>query len=543
MRPGETRSTRAVGVLRAGVLLVVLGTIATSELSPAVALLATVAVAAVIVVAVIASDGRDFDEPGSPPGWRGVITLTTGPRTVRTALLGFSGCGLAILAVVGPVGTRIAGDDVPRVVLAFVWLGALVAGEVLLRVRGRFGRGGDPATIPAGDVHRAAREAPMALGVAALATLLVPFGPLPLAVVAAVIATGAGLWGLHALDGLTWSVTPGWADRSVGMLATVCAASGALAGTAIAGIAASRYGTSWGVTVSALLLALAAASTLRPARVVADDVEAAIDRSQEATLTHARAEGPVLSCEGIDAAYGPMQVLFDVDLRIEPGEMVALLGPNGVGKTTLLRVLSGLERPTAGSVRLRGRDVTGHAPQRRVAMGLSHVVGQASFPSMTVDENLRMHGYRCGVTGDDLRRAVDGALAVFPRLRERREQPASTLSGGERQMLALAKTLIQRPEVLLIDEFSLGLAPVVVGGLLELVRELNRHGVAVVLVEQSANIALSLVDRAYFLEKGRITAERRAADLRDEPELVRSLMLGGHVDLAEERDQTLEVAR
>ncbi|MDG6103624.1 ABC transporter ATP-binding protein [Dactylosporangium aurantiacum] len=235
-----------------------------------------------------------------------------------------------------------------------------------------------------------------------------------------------------------------------------------------------------------------------------------------------------IACAGVDAAYGPVQVLYGVDVRVADGEMVGLCGPNGVGKTTLVRVLSGLQRPGAGRVLLAGRDITAVPAARRVRLGLSTVVGQQAFGSLTVTENLRMYGYTVSRRDGRLRRAVDGAFAVFPRLYERRDQPASTLSGGERQMLVLAKTLIQRPRVLLVDEFSLGLAPVVVGGLLEMVRRLNRLGTALLVVEQSVNVALSLVDRAYFMEKGTIVAEHTAAHLAQQPDLVQSLMLGGH---------------
>ncbi|GGM05932.1 ABC transporter ATP-binding protein [Dactylosporangium sucinum] len=235
-----------------------------------------------------------------------------------------------------------------------------------------------------------------------------------------------------------------------------------------------------------------------------------------------------LSCAGIAAGYGPVQVLYGVDVRVGEGEMVGVCGPNGVGKTTLLRVLSGLQRPAAGHVRLGGRDVTGVPAARRVRLGLSTVVGQQAFGTLTVTENLRMYSYPLRQRGPALRDAIDGAFAVFPRLYERRDQLASTLSGGERQMLVLAKTLVQRPRVLLVDEFSLGLAPVVVGGLLELVRRLNRLGTALLVVEQSVNVALSLVDRLYFMEKGAVVAEHTAAGLADRPDLVRALMLGGH---------------
>jgi branched-chain amino acid transport system ATP-binding protein len=239
---------------------------------------------------------------------------------------------------------------------------------------------------------------------------------------------------------------------------------------------------------------------------------------------------PALACAGVRASYGPVQVLFDAGLRVEQGEMVALLGPNGVGKSTLLKVIGGLLRPDDGTVHLGGVDVTTMPTGKRVGLGLCQVVGQATFPSLTVAENLTMHGYTSSRRWT--KEAVEAALAVFPRLHARRNQPASNLSGGERQMLALAKAIVVDPKVLVIDEFSLGLAPVVVGGLMELVRGLNERGSAVLLVEQSVNVALSLVDRVYMMEKGEIIAEETAGALAADPERVRALMLGGHAGVA-----------
>lgn len=250
---------------------------------------------------------------------------------------------------------------------------------------------------------------------------------------------------------------------------------------------------------------------------------------------------PVLSARNIDFAYGSVQVLFDVSMRVNEGEMVALLGPNGVGKTTLLRVLSGLESPQAGVVRLAGDNVTDVNASKRVALGLSQIVGgNAVFGSMTVYENLMMYGFSLGRDRASIKEGIDEAFQVFPKIADRRNQLGSTLSGGEQQMLGLSKALITKPKILVVDEFSLGLAPIVVGELLEMVRQLNARGTAILVVEQSVNVALNLVDRCYFMEKGEIVYEGNAKDLLAQPELVQALSLGGHPTAADSDPVTLD---
>lgn len=237
---------------------------------------------------------------------------------------------------------------------------------------------------------------------------------------------------------------------------------------------------------------------------------------------------PLLSCRRIDFAYGRLQVLFEVDFTVDDGEMVALLGTNGAGKSTLLRVISGVGLPSQGTVRLGGADITYLDAERRVERGITQIPGgKAVFGPMSIVDNMRVFGFTHGASRRDIDRAIDNAFNVFPRLGERRNQLASTLSGGEQQMLALSKALILRPRLLLIDELSLGLAPRVVGELLELVREINRDGTAIVLVEQSVNIALSVVDHAYFMEKGEVRFDGKAGDLLSRKDLLRSVFLEG----------------
>jgi len=236
----------------------------------------------------------------------------------------------------------------------------------------------------------------------------------------------------------------------------------------------------------------------------------------------------MLACRHVDFAYDKLQVLFDVDFTVDEGEMVALLGTNGAGKSSLLRVVSGLGLPSRGSVRFRGADITYIDPERRVSLGITQVPGgRAVFGPLTVVENLRVYGYSLGRGNREVDRGIETSFAAFPRLAERRNQPASNLSGGEQQMLGLAKALILQPRLLLIDELSLGLAPKVVGELLETVRHINQAGTAIVLVEQSVNVALSVVNHAYFMEKGEIRFDGKAADLLARGDLLRSVFLEG----------------
>ena len=235
---------------------------------------------------------------------------------------------------------------------------------------------------------------------------------------------------------------------------------------------------------------------------------------------------PVLSVEALQVAYGSVQVLFDVDLAIEPGQVVALLGTNGAGKTTLLRSISGLEPTIGGRIVYTGLDITKTRPTWRVGMGLHQVVGgSAIIGPLTVAENLRLFCHSLDHV-DDVDPFAE-VFDIFPRLAERQHQRAETMSGGERQMLAMSKALILRPRLLLIDEFSLGLAPRIIADLLPVVRRIAERGAAVLLVEQSVNIALSVADYAYVMEKGEIGYQGPSSELRSQPDLVRSAYLEG----------------
>ncbi len=208
----------------------------------------------------------------------------------------------------------------------------------------------------------------------------------------------------------------------------------------------------------------------------------------------------MLQLERITAGYEGNSVLRDVTLTVPPGAVVALLGPNGAGKTTLLRVAAGQLDPQRGRVLINGEDVTGASPDGRVRRGLSMVPeGRSIFPSLTVEENLRLFSHRV-----DRRDAVDDALDAFPRLRERLRQTAGTMSGGEQQMLALARTYIRRAPFVMMDEVSMGLAPRLVGDIFEFLRKLAAAGCGMLLVEQFVDTALSMADYVYLMKRGEI---------------------------------------
>jgi branched-chain amino acid transport system ATP-binding protein len=234
----------------------------------------------------------------------------------------------------------------------------------------------------------------------------------------------------------------------------------------------------------------------------------------------------LLTVEGLHVAFGKVRVLESVDFRVGAGEVVALLGTNGAGKSTLLRAVSGLIRPTAGRVEFDGADVTGARPVELVRRGLVQMPGgRATFPGLSVEENLRVGG----ITGPRAERParMGEVLELFPWLAERRSQLAGSLSGGQQQQLALARALMSRPRLLMIDELSLGLAPVIVEQLLAVVEELRRSGVSIVIVEQHVDMALAFADRAYFLERGQVRFEGPASDLHGRTDLLRAVFLTG----------------
>jgi branched-chain amino acid transport system ATP-binding protein len=235
----------------------------------------------------------------------------------------------------------------------------------------------------------------------------------------------------------------------------------------------------------------------------------------------------LLEVTGLRAGYGRLPVIFGIELTVEEGEIVALLGLNGAGKTTTLRAISGMIPVMAGTVRFAGEDVTGQPAERITRRGLLHVPeGRGIFPNLRVDESLRLSAALAKLDAAEAGRRVDEAFATFPSLERRRSQAAGTLSGGEQQMLALARALIWKPRLLMVDEMSQGLAPAIVDRLFEIVGAFRDNGTALILVEQFVTRALAVADRAYVVEKGEIGYSGTAAALAADEEFVRSSYLG-----------------
>ena len=233
----------------------------------------------------------------------------------------------------------------------------------------------------------------------------------------------------------------------------------------------------------------------------------------------------LLQVEKLTAGYGMTPVLFEVDLELAPGELVALIGANGAGKSTLLGALSGLVRVSSGTVRLAGRALTGRRPEMIVASGMVHVPqGRRLFGTMTVERNLLLGAYRRH--DRQVREDLEKILGYFPALVNKLDREAGTLSGGEQQMVAIGRGLMARPTLLMIDEPSLGLAPNIVDRVMEIVKVINKDGTAVLLVEQDVVLALEIADRAYVLENGRVKLFGTGAELALTPE-VRRAYLGG----------------
>ena len=236
----------------------------------------------------------------------------------------------------------------------------------------------------------------------------------------------------------------------------------------------------------------------------------------------------MLKLNSIRMAYGAIEAVKGVDLEVRAGEVVTIIGANGAGKSTLLKGIAGLERVAGGRILIDGKDCTDVPAHRRVGLGVAlSPEGRGVFPDQTVRDNLLLGAYTRGSRDAKVQDALQREFARFPRLKEREHQMAGTLSGGEQQMLAMARALMSEPRLLLLDEPSLGLAPLIIADIFRTIRKLRESGLTILLVEQMANQALAVADRAYVLETGRITTQGSGKDLLNDPK-VRAAYLGTH---------------
>jgi branched-chain amino acid transport system ATP-binding protein len=232
----------------------------------------------------------------------------------------------------------------------------------------------------------------------------------------------------------------------------------------------------------------------------------------------------LLEVDSINTFYGRVQALHGVSLSIEEGEIVTLIGSNGAGKTTTVRTISGLNPPAQGRIRFRGKDISGLPPNRVVGLGIGQVPeGRRVFSRLTVQDNLFLGAYVRN-DRDGIRQDEEHVLTLFPRLKERRNQIGGTLSGGEQQMLAIGRALMSRPKLLLLDEPSLGLAPIMVDTIFQVIRDINQSGTTILLIEQNAAMALGVANRGYVLETGRIVKEGSAKALLESPDVQRAYL-------------------
>jgi branched-chain amino acid transport system ATP-binding protein len=379
------------------------------------------------------------------------------------------------------------------------------------------------------------KRSAIALGGTGVGLALLAMSPaLPVAIVMSVVTfAGIGLLQppLYAVQSLASPARVRSLSFSFGSMFLVAG----VAGFFITGLGSvsDNYGIRWGILVLAPFWLIAAAILYSSSRTVGDDVASALRSLNTAVeLRRQRLSAgtrSLLLCAGVDVAYDTVQVLFGVDLDVKDGEIIALLGTNGAGKSTLLKAISGLVDPSGGAVFFDGHDVT-HADCRRACqLGIVQMPGGRSiFPTLTVKECLRLAGWMYKRHDPEyVRRATGTVLEYFPVLRERGDQLAGNLSGGEQQMLGLGMAFIAKPRLLMIDELTLGLAPTIVGRLIDIVRAIHEQGATIILVEQSVNVALTLAQRAVFMEKGEVRFSGPTAELLERDDILRSVFLEG----------------
>ncbi|MEW6643381.1 MAG: ABC transporter ATP-binding protein [Pseudomonadota bacterium] len=237
----------------------------------------------------------------------------------------------------------------------------------------------------------------------------------------------------------------------------------------------------------------------------------------------------MLQLKNVSLSYGPIEAVSDASIEVAQGQVVAIVGANGAGKTTLLKAIAGLMQPRSGEIFFEGQAITASPAHRRVQYGIAlSPEGRQVFPDQSIRDNLELGAYARRLSSAELNEALEEQYRLFPRLRERQNQMSVTLSGGEQQMLAIARALMGAPRLLLLDEPSLGLAPLIIKEIFAIIRDLRARGITILLVEQMANLALRLADRAYVLDSGRITMSGSGAELLAHPEIRKAYLGNAH---------------
>jgi ABC-type branched-subunit amino acid transport system ATPase component/predicted MFS family arabinose efflux permease len=471
----------------------------------------------------------DRDEP--PISMAAAFARLRKIRTFSTILVGVSALGFGLFATPFLISLHLEEefgyDEVGRAfVLAVMASGALVMGPIV-------GRSAD----------RLARQSPVRVLLLS-GSMIAVFGVLtPVAlflpsivpvVVFLTVGAGCAQAGFVALAPVTSLVVP-YRLRSQGfaMFGVYLFLFGAFGGLLVGGLISDSLGERAAIAILTPPTALLGALLIvRGAVHVKADIALIVEELHEERAERERqnadpASIPLLQIRNLDASYGSVRVLNGVGFEVHRGECVALLGTNGAGKSTILRAVSGLHVPDRGVVRFEGRTITFSEPELRFRLGIVQVRGGAGvYPRLSVRDNLLAFQLASQVSREEGLRGIDEVLAVFPVLAEHLDKPAMSLSGGQQQMLALALAVLGRPRLLIIDELSLGLAPVVVADLLRVLEDLKKAGTTMLIVEQSLNVALSIADRAVFLEKGEVRFEGPAKELANRDDLVRAVFLG-----------------
>ena len=339
---------------------------------------------------------------------------------------------------------------------------------------------------------------------------------------------------------VVWSIVP-YRLRGLGsaLVTLFIFLFGAVGGSLVAAFLVDSYGVQTAVTVLALpAVSIGSISLIRGSRSIRHDLSMVVGELAEELAEHDRRRldpesTPALQASNIDFSYGAVQVLFDVSFEVGQGRTLALLGANGAGKSTALSVVTGLLTPERGEIRMHGRSITYTTPERRSAMGVQMLPGgRGVFRDLSIEDNLRIGAYKFRRDSADVQRRIDRVVEMFEQLEGRLGERAGDLSGGQQRMLALARVMMHDPEILIIDELSLGLAPAIVGDLVAGLQRLREAGQTMIVVEQSLNLALSLADDMVFLEKGEVRCSGPARDVLERPELMHAVLFGTGADPA-----------